>query len=94
MMKLTIVHSKSRKMGKIVIQGFHVSRKWFEVKSLSRLIHVNFIHDPSLVAKSLPQCEDLTDFALITISAISTLWKACFVLTYAYDYFFFRNVQG
>ena len=41
-----------------------------------------------LVAKSLQQCDDLTDFALITISAISTLWKACFVLTYAYDYFF------
>ena len=47
-------------MGKIVIQGFHVSRKWFEVKSPSRLIHVNFIHNPSLVAKSLQQCEDLT----------------------------------
>ena len=77
-------------MGKVVIQGFQVSRKLFQVKSHLRLIHVNFVHDSSLVAKSLQQCEDLTDFAL-TIFAISTLWKACFVLTYAYDYFFFSG---
>ena len=33
-------------MEKTVIRRFYVSRKWWELKSRSHSIHVNFIHDP------------------------------------------------
>ena len=48
---LLISQSKSWKIRKIVIHGFHGFRKWWNVKSRSRSIHKNFNHDPSLVRR-------------------------------------------
>ena len=36
-------------MGQIAIHEFHVSLRWWKVKSGSFLIHVNFAQDPSLI---------------------------------------------
>ena len=42
---LLLFHSKSQKIVKIVIHGFYGSLKWWNMKSRSRMIHVNFDHE-------------------------------------------------
>ena len=48
-LKLSSFSLKITKKGKVVIHRFHVLRKWWEVKSQSPSIHVNFVHDPSVL---------------------------------------------
>ena len=43
----SVFHSKSQKMEKAVIHGFHVARKWWKVESHSHSIHVDLAHKPS-----------------------------------------------
>ena len=42
--KMLIFHSKSQWIWKILIHGFHSSRKWWNMKSRLHLIHVNSYH--------------------------------------------------
>ena len=48
-LKLTWFSLKITNIGKIVIDGFHGSHKWWNIKSNSNSIHANFDHNPSLV---------------------------------------------
>ena len=45
-------HSKSQKIRKIVIHGFCDSRKWWNIKTRSNSIHVNFEHSANVLIHS------------------------------------------
>ena len=65
-------------MGKVVMQGFHASRKWFEVKSHSRLICIN----------STLTHHYLSQFLQFPHCGKHVLYLLMHMIT-----FFFRNVQ-
>ena len=48
--EINIVFTQNhQKKGKIVIHGFYVSCKWWDVEWRSSSIHVNFSHNPSIL---------------------------------------------
>ena len=73
---MLLFHSKSRKIVKIVIHGFHESRKWWNVKSRSHMIHVNFDHDQSLVWSIQLTC----DWVVISIAKVTLFCNESLVL--------------